>query len=299
MGFTSQDDLINQITTNGKTDTVVYQKTLAAAAVAGAWTDFGVSGGSIPASTYAGASRTFVATDDTWSEGTIYTGGDKSPATKHFLSAGGSLYNATGAPWCLMAVDMVGYVPLSGTDVSTTGAKTITMTPISNTTAKVDRYPNGEGLRMYVSANGAMGANAPTCIVNYTNSLGTTGRATIAFTSTASGATGLILNSGAAANKFNPFLGLAAGDTGISDIETLTWSGTAHASGSAVIHLVKPLFTIPVPANGIHTMLDFVNALPSLRKIPDGANIRFICFHTAATPSGSTAFVNFDYAWGG
>jgi len=33
MGFTSQDDLINQITTNGKYGTVVYQKTLIIQAV--------------------------------------------------------------------------------------------------------------------------------------------------------------------------------------------------------------------------------------------------------------------------
>ena len=31
MGFTSQDDLINQITTNGKTDTCIMQKTLSGA----------------------------------------------------------------------------------------------------------------------------------------------------------------------------------------------------------------------------------------------------------------------------
>lgn len=299
MGFSSMDDLINEITTNGKTDTVVYQKTLAAAAVAGAWTDLGISGGSIPASTYGAADLTFTATYDTWSEGAIYHGGDKSTDTKHFLSAGASAYNATGAPWILMAVDMVGYVKLSGTNVSTTGTKTVTMTAISNTTAKVDRYANGEGLRMYISASGAMGANAPTMQITYTNTGGTTGRTTTAgCVSTASAATGYILNSGAAANKYNPFLPLAAGDTGVKDIENVIWGGTAHASGTAIVNLVKPLFTIPIPANGVHTMLDFVNAIPSLRKIPDGANIRYIMFHTGATPSGSSVFHTFDYAWG-
>lgn len=35
MGFTSQDDLINQITTNAKTGTVIYQKTITPDACSG------------------------------------------------------------------------------------------------------------------------------------------------------------------------------------------------------------------------------------------------------------------------
>lgn len=297
MGFSSMDDLINEVTTNGKTETLVYQKTTAAVATAGAWQDYGNSGGSIAASTYGAADLTFTATDDTWSEGALYHGGDKSPDTKHFLSAGASVYNATGAPWILMCVDQVGYVKLSTTNVSTTGTKVVTMTPIAATAAKVDRYPNGEGLRMYMSAASTMGANAPTCIINYLDTGGAAG-ATTTFTSTATAANGTILNSGAAANKYGPFIPLATGDTGVSDIVNVTWAGTAHASGTVIVHLVKPLFTIPIPANGIHTMLDFVNSIPSMRQIKDGANLRFIAFNTAATPSSSTVFVNLDVAWG-
>lgn len=297
MGFSSMDDLINEVTTNNKSEALVYQKTTAGLAVAGGWSCLGNSTGSIPASTYGAADLTFTATDDTWTEGALYHGGDKSPDTKHFISAGASAYNATGAPWLLMCVDQVGYVKLSGTNVSTTGAKVVTMTPIGSSGATVDRYPNGEGLRMYMSASGAMGANAPTCIVNYLNTAGAS-KATTTFTSTASGATGLILNSGAAVNKYGPFIPLATGDTGVSDIVNVTWAGTAHASGTVILHLVKPLFTIPLPANGIHTMLDFVNSIPSLRKIPDGANLRFIMFNTAATPAGSPIFIELNVAWG-
>jgi len=38
MGWVSQDDLINQLTNNGKGDTVVTTKTLSSAGTAGAWT---------------------------------------------------------------------------------------------------------------------------------------------------------------------------------------------------------------------------------------------------------------------
>lgn len=298
MGFTSQDDLINQITTNGKTDNVIMQKTLNVAGVAGAWTLLGPNAGIPLASVYTGTDLNFIPTDDTWAEGALYHGGDVSPASKHFLSAGANIVAATGAPWFLMAVDMVGFVPLTGTNVSTTGTKAITMTQISNTTAKVDRYPNGVGLRAFVAADTTMGANAPTCILNYLDQGGSAG-ATTTFTSTASMGLGNILNTGAAANKYNPFLPLAVGDTGISDLVSLVWAGTAHASGTVIIGLCKPLWCIPVPATGLYTKVDFVNALPSLRQIKDGANIQFLLFQTGATTQYGTVFVDFDYAYGG
>jgi hypothetical protein len=172
------------------------------------------------------------------------------------------------------------------------------MTAIGSSGAKVDRYPNGVGLQMYMSASGALGANAPTCIVNYLDTGGLSG-ATTTFTSTASVASGNIINSGAAANKYNPFLPLAAGDTGVSDIVNVTWAGTAHASGTVILHLVKPLWALPIPATGVYTKADFVNAIPSLRKIPDGANIQFILFQTGATTSGGTVFADFDWGYGG
>lgn len=298
MGFTSQDDLITQLTVNGKGDTVVATKTLSSAGTAGAWTLLAGHAGYPPAATFTGTDLTYVATDDTWSEGTIYTGGDVSPATKHFLSAGAACVAAAGAPWYVMAIDLVGFVPLSGTNVSTTGTKTVTMTALANSGSKGDRYPNGDGLRLFVAADTAMGANAPTCIINYLDTGGGAG-ATTTFTSTASMGIGQLLNTGAAANKYNPFLPLAAGDTGVSDIVSLVWAGTAHASGTVIIGLCKPLWIVPVPATGLYNKVDFVNALPSMRKIPDGANIQFLLFQTGATTSGGTINVDFDYAYGG
>jgi len=300
MGFTSQDDLITQLTVNGKGDTVTTTKTLLSAGTAGGWTLLGPHSGYPVASTYAGTDLNYVATDDTWSAGTIYTGGDVSTATKHFLTAGGCAVAAAGAPWYVMAIDMVGYVPLTTTNVTTTGAKTVVMTPLSNTAGKGDRYANGAGLRMFVACGTtAMGINAPTCVVAYTNSAGTTGKTTTSFTSTASLGVGQLLNTGAAANKFNPFLALAAGDVGVKDIETITWAGTAHASGTVIIGLCKPLWTLPLPATGLYNKMDLVNAMPSMRKIPDGANIQFLLFQTGATSSGGTVNIDFDYGYGG
>lgn len=298
MGFSSQDQLIENLTTGGQGDTVTMTKTLNSAGTAGAWTLLSPHNGWPIASTFAGADLTYVATDDTWSQGTIFTGGDVSPATKHFLTAGGAVVAAAGAPWYIMAIDLVGYVPLTTTNVSTTGTKAVTMTAIGATASKGDRYPNGQGLRMFVASSVvAMGANAPTCIVNYLDTGGGAG-ATTTFTSTASMGIGQLLNTGAAANKYNPFLPLAAGDTGVSDIVSLVWAGTAHASGSVVIGLCKPLWMLPLPATGLYSKMDLVNSFPSMRQIKDGANIQFLLFQTGATTSGGTINVDFDYGYG-
>jgi hypothetical protein len=298
MGFSSQDDLISQLTTNGKYGNVFYNKTLASAGTAGHWTLLAGHAGTPAAATFAGSDLAYVATDDTWSEGAPYHGGDVDPATKHFLSAGASVVAAAGAPWYLMAIDLVGYVPLSGANVSSTGTKTVTMTALGSGGGTGDRYPNGEGLRLFVAADTALGANAPTCIVNYLDPGGGAG-ATTTFTSTASLGVGQLLNSGTAANKYNPFLPLATGDTGVSDIVSLVWAGTAHASGTVIIGLCKPLWTIPIPATGLYTKLDFVNAFPSLPRIRDGANIQFLMFQTGATTSAGTIMADFDYGFGG
>jgi len=299
MGFSSQDELISSITTDGQIESIVYQKTTPAAGLAGHW-QHALSGvGSIPAATFSGAEATFVATDNTWSEGAIPIGDQTDPITKHIMSMGVSMVAAAGAPWFVLPIDLVGYAKLTTTNVSTTGAKTITMTPIGSTAANVDRYPEGEGLRMFVASYATMGANAPTMQVTYTNSAGTAGKTTQAgIVSTASATSGILLNSGNAANKVGPFLNLAAGDTGVKDIQTLTWGGTAHASGSVFIGLCKPLcMPIPVPATGLYNMVDFVNTLPSLPRLRNGANVQFLIFATGATTAAATLYANFDYGF--
>lgn len=301
MGYSSQDDLINQITTNGKLESVIFQKTTVAAGVAGCWQHLLNSAGSVPAATFGGAEATFIPTDNTWSEGAIPIGDQTAPATKHILSMGASVVAAAGAPWFLLPIDLVGYAKLTTTNVTTTGAKTITMTPIGSSAANVDRYPNGEGLRLFVAAMATMGANAPTMQINYTNPAGTTGKQTVAgCVSTASAANGILLNSGNAANKYGPFLPLAAGDNGVKDIESLTWGGTAHASGSVIIGLCKPLgMPIPIPATGLFNLVDFINTIPSFPQLKNGANVGFLLFGAGATTIGGTVFACFDYGWGG
>lgn len=300
MGFTSADDLINQITVNGKVGRFDAYKLLAPAAVAGNWTDLSVLTGNPPADTYAGTSLTYVATDES-SLGAMPHGGNVSTATKHVLSAGGTVFAAAGAPWVLMCVDQLGYVPITGTDVTGTSSRTITMTALGAGA----RYPYGEGCRAYFSTEVAPTAGGPNLTVfTYTNSNSTpaTGHVcpvTVGFMATP--VAGAMPHAGNAATRYSPFLPMAAGDTGIADFENFTLTGgTAYTgSGQLVLHLVKPLFTIPIPANGIWVERDFVNQLPSLPRIQDGAYLKFLLFSTGATTTNSPFNAYIEYGWGG
>ena len=301
MGWTSTDDMTNEMTNNGKTDGFIFQKNFPAAGMAGHWQHLIGAAGSPPAATFGGAELTFTATDGTWTEGAIQTGGDVSPDTRHLTACGGSIVAAAGAPWFIMPIDLIGYAKLTTTNVTTTGAKTVTMTPIASTAAKVDRYPEGAGLRMFVGAYGTMGANAPTMQITYTNSAGTAGRVTTAgCVSTASATNGTILNSGNAANKYGPFLPLQGNDVGVKDIETLTWGGTAHASGSVIVGLCYPLSSlpIPVPQTGLFNLFDYVNTVPSFPRLRDGCNLQFLVYNTGATTSGGTFYASGQHGWG-
>lgn len=300
MGFASFDDLINQITTNGKYGRADYNKTLTPASVAGNWTDLAVLAGYPVADTYAGTSLTYVATDES-STGAIPHGGNVSPATKHFLNAGASVFAAAGAPWILMCLDQLGYVPITSTDVTGTGLRTVTMTALNSGA----RYPYGEGCRAYFSTEVAPTAGGPNLTTfTYTNSnptpaTGKTCPVTVGFMATP--VAGAIPHAGNAASRYAPFIPLAAGDTGIADLESFTLSGgTAYTgTGQLVLHLVKPLWTLPIPANGILAERDFLNQLPSLPRIRDGAYLKFLLFSTGATTTNSPMVVNFDYGWGG
>lgn len=299
MGFSSQDDLLNQITVNGKYGRIDYNKTTAVAGVAGTWTDLGTATGSVPVSTYTGTDLTFVPTDDTWSEGTVYHGGNVSTATKHFLNASASILAAAGAPWILMCVDQVGFIPITGANVTGTTERTVTMTALTGSS----RWPNGAGLRAYFSTEVAPTAGGPNLTsFKYTDQDGnTTQNMTTAVGFAATPVTGMIPHSGNAATRYAPFLPLLPGDYGIRDIEAFTLSGgTAYTgTGQLVLHLAKPLWQIPIPASGVLTERDFVNQLPSMPKIPDGACLRFLLFQTGATTNTSPLIVAADYAYGG
>jgi len=299
MGFSSQDDLLSEMT-SGKIQTCnVFQKTHDTAPTAGYWTDLSVFAGIPTADGYTGTSATYYPTDNTTAS-SWYLGGDVSTDTKHFLNFGASCNVTTGAPWLIMAVDQVGYVPITSANY-TAATHTVTMTALSNSAGKGDRYAYGEGLRLMVVSQTAPATGGGNVTVTYTASGagGATGQTTVASSTLAAAPKGAVIHSGPVATRAAPFLNLASGHTGVKDIESVTWAATAYTgSGRLAILLVKPLFVIPVPTAGMHSMTDFVNMMPSLPKLPDGACVKLMAYHTAATTANANFLATGDVVWG-
>lgn len=129
MGFSSQDDLISQITTNGKFLRRDGTKTTSPVHTAGGWHSLFGLAGNPPASTYPGTTLLWQNCDEFSGEGTnvagIQNGGAVASATKHIVNAGAMMVAAAGAPWMAMLVDLQGYYKLTGTDVTGTSGRTL------------------------------------------------------------------------------------------------------------------------------------------------------------------------------
>lgn len=297
MGFSSMDEMIQKITVNNQTARVDWNKNFlpTSAAVAGEWHCLARGAGNPSSDTIynTGTNLAFQSVDDTVAgSGGMRHGGNVSPATKHIVNASAGTSAATTAPAVLMLVDLLGFYRV--TSVTTTTAQTL------NNTITLPRYTDGAGVMAFAwNTNAtAMGAATPTITLNYTNQAGTAGRTTPAVLPTCktAAANGLIMYSGTGAGKYNPFIPLAGGDTGIRSIQSLTLSAS-YVSGEFAVALCKPLMTIPIGALGVVTERDYVNGLPSLPRVYDGANLIWLMGSGAATPVNSGLFGHVDFAW--
>ena len=109
-----------------------------------------------------------------------------------------------------------------------------------------------------------------------------------------------VLHSGNAAGNYGPFLPKQAGDTGISAINSFTWSAGTAYTGSGVVALcvVRPIADIAIPVTGMWSERDLRNQLPSMPQILDGACLCWMLFGTGATTNLSPVISALDFAWG-
>lgn len=130
MGFTSDDDLLNQATVNGKIVERDGSKLISPAHTAGGWNCLAPMGGYPNASTFpAAADLVWNNTTESDGDGTtilgMQHGGDVESATKHLAKIGAMCVAAAGAPWVLHLVDLLGYYRLATTNVTGTGSRVL------------------------------------------------------------------------------------------------------------------------------------------------------------------------------
>lgn len=287
MGFSSMDDLVNEIT-SGKFQRTDWNKINGASALtAGRWYDFSGNAGTPVGNTFSGTALAWQSTNESSGFG-LYNGGNVSPDTKHILNVSAVTGVATGVPSQLMLVDMQGYWP--GISNNTTSPQTLTGTPTL-------RYSNGEGCRLFWAQRTAAGATAQNIAVSYSNTVPTSGRTLpVTVAMTASAIAGHISHSGTAANNYGPFLPLASGDTGVSNVATVTFSAANTGTGALV--LARPLLTLPLTTVGVSAERDLLNQLPSLPRVYDGACLTWLIFTGAATVANTNFYGAVEFGWG-
>jgi hypothetical protein len=173
-------------------------------------------------------------------------------------------------------------------------------------TVTPNRYADGAGLRAYVvlTVQSGNGATTPVMTMTYYNQAGAekTMGAVVNFTTGGTNIPqlGKILHSGVAANNYGFFLPLAAGDSGMRGIKTVTFT-TAYTTATtltAAVVMVKPICTIPIVAASVAAERNLMSQLPSLPRIYDHAALNFLQFTGAATATATAINGYIETAWG-
>lgn len=283
MGFSSVDDLVNKISTNGKISKLLYQKTSvnAAASAAGRWHECFTWNGFPSAGVLAGTPGSAFAMSRA-NAGALPINGDVAPETRHLLNASAWSPTATLVPATFILCDFLVTYP----------SLVVTGTPTVLSATALPRYTDGAGVMGIVSVQTALGAASPQLTFNYTDQDGNPGNVASAIISPGSSAplSTLFQADG------SPFIRLAAGDTGIRSVQSYTLA--AGTTGSVSLSLVRPLATIPVLATNTASERDFLYQLPSLPKIEDGACLGWIVQVGGALVAGGTFQGVADIGWG-
>jgi hypothetical protein len=294
-GFTSQDDMINQISVNGKFYRADWQKSSfgTTAQAAGLWYSLFRGGGNPAADAIlgTGTNLAFQALTDATANATgIPHGGNVSGGFKHLLNAAAQTAGGTATPSVLMLVDMLGFYPI--TTVTTTGDQAL------NNTVTLPRYTDGAGVQAFLTPSTVMGAGTPNIRLTYTDSAGNAGNLTPA-TLPAANATApvtQIVYSGTGAGKYGPFIPLAVGDAGIRSVQQFNLSATM-TSGVLNLALCKPLLTLPITTLGVTAERDLVNQFMSMPKIFDGACLSWLMLAGANTPVATPFSGHLEFGW--
>jgi len=186
---------------------------------------------------------------------------------------------------------------VAGTAINITDAGTGTHT----VSWLLPRYTNGAGLNaiFFNPASTAMGAGTPNLSLNYTNSAQTASRATptvLPVGKTAATNSHILYTGATGAGKYNYAVPRASGDSGIASIEGIR-NSTSYVSGTYTVALYKELARFPITTLGVAAERDFLNQLPSLPRIYDGAALYFLIGSGAATPANSAFSGHLDFIY--
>jgi len=275
-GFTSRDDLINEITVNGKQDIWNFYKIAPAnAEAAGVWQSLWKGVGNPGAGLDPAASPGTVHATDAGSAtlGAIWFP-DRSTDLRYMLSFGAvATQNCT-----LMLYDRLAGV--SGISLATTGAKTVS-------SGTLTRYAGTAAVANEVWLEVTTATTTTAAVVNlnsYTTADGTTGQAGGSVTLPAAA---LDLHSLVQV----PLLG---SKQGVRSIEAGLNVGTAAATGVVNVLIIRPLVRLPLMAN-VWNEISLLDDTLGLPRIFDDATLGLALLATTTTALTTWGTINCAY----
>lgn len=218
----------------GKMREYIFRKTPSQVTTIGLWFDLSMSPG-MPTPKYWFDAAPLTARAITQSsDGGFYHGPNVSPSTKYLRKLtiqGHTTTNVVPYPMSMILCDYIMYYPTI--DDGTTDEQ------VMDNTVTLPRYTDGAGVQMIAVTTGAR-TGGQTFSVKYTNQDGVTGQVTPTLTQNTSTLLGTLTNTDRnVANGSGPFIPLAAGDSGVRAVESVTMNGVDVGLFSII--LVKPL----------------------------------------------------------
>lgn len=212
----------------------------------------------------------------------IWHGPSQAPATKylHTLELTTSGTHIIGTPYKLC--DYLLFYPFVDAD-------TIDEQLFDNTTAELTRYTDGAGVQVMAVLAAPPAGSVGSFTFDYVNQDGVVRTSPVQSTGAGLGNTGNIYPS----VSYGPFLFLAAGDTGVRSIISVTFA--TPPGGLLNMVLVKPL--VDLSARERDNPVEFVGGRDRpLIEIADGAYLNLI-FRTTGTATSATLTGTANFLW--
>lgn len=265
-GFQSQDDMISEITANGKFFRADWNKNMlpTTVAIAGEWSCLAVGGGNPAAATIynTGSNLLFQPVyDDTTTGGGIQHGGDVTPDYKCILNASAYSAAVTTAPCVLMLIDLIGFYRVTSTTTITSQALTNTLMAFATVTATapgvLTTASTGSNIainlqpytRVQFSTTGVLpsGLSAATdyYVIKVTD---TTISVANSYANAVAGITvGITSGTGSGVNTLNTLLPRYTNGAGV---QAMMWANNATPLGAGTPNLSFPAYTNSAQATG-------------------------------------------------
>lgn len=259
-GFSSMDDLVNEVTANGKFWRQDWNKNMlpTTAAVAGEWSMLARGGGNPGADAIfnAGTNLTFQpVTDATANAGVIPHGGNVSPDYKRILNASAFTAAATTVPAVMMLVDLVGFYRVTSTTTITSQAMTNTLAAFSTFTAdastdvithsNINLFPY---TRVQVSTTTTLPAGLAAATDYYVIKVtDTTAKLATSYANAVAGTAINITDAGTGTHTINTLLPRYTSGAGL---QAIMWANNATPLGAGVPNLSLASYTNSAQATG-------------------------------------------------